>query len=554
VKSVNTIATGKPYDPDDAKDRFAGRAPGRGTERLKTLFKGRSMMKKNISRAFTFCWLSLGVVAVSYAATGTPIQVGTVYNFSQAPQSTVRYQLTVPYPGEFTLKISGWLSTMNWDDDYDRIYIYNDTLAAIGIGAFGTSADPYLFHMFQTDSTGMVFRVGLAGTYYIDVHSGQSYQWGTATGQNYSLVLTAVYCNDVYEPNNDSANATSIDIGQKITAYQWNRQKSGQVSGDEDWYKITIPSPGRLSIQLVNWVGTNDWTADYDRLYVLNGNFKSIGFAGGYQFYSWMMGGGTDSAPVKISMNLTHASTYYLHFHSGAGTGVTPYTLTTSFNPINDPFEPNDTFSTATLISCDSTYNAWEWRSSDSTMNVSGDEDYYYFHAPKAGVYSLTLKNWIGIYDWDADYDRLWVYDSTKAVVGANPYDWMMGKGTPTAITIPAEGKYYLRLHCGNTFSADGYTLVLNSPGLSIKKPSYPGLKNTFEITSTIKVELAQPGYTTLKVYDVSGREVATLLSRTLSAGSHVVALDPSRFSNKIFFFKLESGAFKQIKKASFLL
>lgn len=209
--------------------------------------------KKLLLIAFSF--YALWFVSINSIVAQTLIQVGTTYNFSQNPQTTARYQLTVPYPGELTIQIGNWLSTYNWSLDFDRIYIYNDTLASIGIGAFGSSGDPFLFHMFQGPN-GLVFRVGQAGTYYIDVHSGQPENWGNATSQSYSLTVNAAYCNDIYEPNNDIINATPITVGQVVTAYQWRKVKNDTVWGDEDWYKIQTNSPGVLTIQLTDWVGT----------------------------------------------------------------------------------------------------------------------------------------------------------------------------------------------------------------------------------------------------------------------------------------------------------
>jgi len=410
--------------------------------------------------------------------------------------------------------------------------------------------------MFQGDSAGLVFRVGQAGTYYIDVHSGQPYQWGTATSQSYTMIVTATYCNDIHEPNDDMNHATAISIGQKITAYQWRMVKNNTVSGDEDWYKIQTNFPGRLTIQLVNWVDTYDWSADYDRLYVYNGSGQSIGFAGGNPFYAWMMGGGTDSTPVTISMNLGHAGPYYLRFHSGAGTSTIPYSFTTSFTSANDPFEPNDSLSIATRISFDTVYQAYEWRSLDSTMNVAGDEDCYYFLAPEPGEYNLTLNNWTAIDNWDADYDRLWVYDSSKAVVGANPYAWMMGSA-PIQINIPSAGKYYIRLHCGNIYSLTPYTLELTSPVTNVKEKGDVPLKydleqnypNPFNPATTFSFSLPSQSFVSLKVFDLLGREVSTIVSGELQAGSYTRQWNAAAFASGVYFYRLTAGSFVQTKK-----
>jgi hypothetical protein len=490
------------------------------------------------------------------AAAQTTIQVGTIYNFSQSPQSTARYQLNIQSPGEFTIHINNWLSTYDWGDDFDRIYIYNDSTKPIGRNDLSSGSDPFLFHMFQDTTNRLTFRVGLAGVYYINVHSGQVKDWGTATSQSYSLVVNALYCNDIYEPNNDIAHATPISIGQKISAFQWRGVNTVQVWGDEDWYKIQLNSPGKLTIQLVKWIGTYNWSADFDRLYVYNGNGQSIGSSGGYPFYSWMMGGGTDSVPVSISMNLSHAGTYYLQFHSGNGTNTIPYSLTTSLIPMNDPFEPNEEFLIAKPIALDTTNYACEWRSVDSSMNVAGDEDYYYFTASQSGSYILTLKNWIGIYNWGADYDRLWVYDANKNVIGPNPYNWMMGGGVPMTINIPSPGVYYIRLHCGSTYSIDGYTFKLTSPSVGINDkyeipheysllPNYP---NPFNPSTTIKYALPGLSNVQLTVYDIMGREVKMLVTGNQATGYKEVVWDGrnnngTEVSSGIYIYHLKASS-----------
>jgi len=60
-------------------------------------------------------------------------------------------------------------------------------------------------------------------------------------------------------------------------------------------------------------------------------------------------------------------------------------------------------------------------------MNVYDDEDFYYFFAGDAGEYSLTLDGWIPIFNWGANYDRLYIWDADENPVGASPYGWMMG-------------------------------------------------------------------------------------------------------------------------------
>ncbi len=52
-----------------------------------------------------------------------------------------------------------------------------------------------------------------------------------------------------------------------------------------------------------------------------------------------------------------------------------------------------------------------------------------------------------------------------------------------------------------------------------------------------------------LKVYDVLGREVATLVDAYQSAGNYQVTFNGSRLSSGIYFYKINAGNYKYIRK-----
>ncbi|KAA3613055.1 MAG: DUF4397 domain-containing protein [Calditrichaeota bacterium] len=70
-------------------------------------------------------------------------------------------------------------------------------------------------------------------------------------------------------------------------------------------------------------------------------------------------------------------------------------------------------------------------------------------------------------------------------------------------------------------------------------KQNYP---NPFNPSTTINFNLVSNQKTTLKVYDISGREVAELLSDNLSAGSYSINFDASNLSSGIYFYSLQTG------------
>ncbi|MFH1279537.1 MAG: T9SS type A sorting domain-containing protein [Candidatus Eisenbacteria bacterium] len=65
---------------------------------------------------------------------------------------------------------------------------------------------------------------------------------------------------------------------------------------------------------------------------------------------------------------------------------------------------------------------------------------------------------------------------------------------------------------------------------------------NPFNPTTTIPFSIAKEGRVSLKVYDLSGREVATLVDRELPAGSHEVVLRADRLASGVYFYRLRSG------------
>ncbi|MCB0745934.1 MAG: T9SS type A sorting domain-containing protein [Ignavibacteriae bacterium] len=84
---------------------------------------------------------------------------------------------------------------------------------------------------------------------------------------------------------------------------------------------------------------------------------------------------------------------------------------------------------------------------------------------------------------------------------------------------------------------------------------NYP---NPFNPSTTIKYaipSLANDNLRTvlLKVYDILGNEVTTLVNEIKSPGNYEVQFDASNFSNGVYYYKLSSGNFVQVKKMMLL-
>jgi flagellar hook assembly protein FlgD len=80
------------------------------------------------------------------------------------------------------------------------------------------------------------------------------------------------------------------------------------------------------------------------------------------------------------------------------------------------------------------------------------------------------------------------------------------------------------------------------------------GGPNPFSARTEIAFELAEAAHTTLTVYDVMGRKVATLVDRPMPSGPHAVAWNGhsdqgSKLASGVYFYRLSAGDVSQTKR-----
>lgn len=68
---------------------------------------------------------------------------------------------------------------------------------------------------------------------------------------------------------------------------------------------------------------------------------------------------------------------------------------------------------------------------------------------------------------------------------------------------------------------------------------NYP---NPFNPTTNIEFAINEPGQVSLKVYDLTGREVASLVNSRMSAGEHTVTFDASNLSSGVYIYILQTN------------
>jgi len=84
---------------------------------------------------------------------------------------------------------------------------------------------------------------------------------------------------------------------------------------------------------------------------------------------------------------------------------------------------------------------------------------------------------------------------------------------------------------------------------------NYP---NPFNPETTINYSLKENSKVSLKIYNIKGQKIKTLIDKSISAGNHTVVWDGKDENNQpvgsgIYFYKLKSGNYQQIKKMMML-
>lgn len=85
-----------------------------------------------------------------------------------------------------------------------------------------------------------------------------------------------------------------------------------------------------------------------------------------------------------------------------------------------------------------------------------------------------------------------------------------------------------------------------NSPSRFILRQNFP---NPFNPSTTIRFELPFSGLVSLKIYDVLGNEIVTLVNEELSADKHEVTFSSNRLSSGIYFYQIKAGKYLETKK-----
>ena len=75
---------------------------------------------------------------------------------------------------------------------------------------------------------------------------------------------------------------------------------------------------------------------------------------------------------------------------------------------------------------------------------------------------------------------------------------------------------------------------------------NYP---NPFNPVTNLEFGISDLGFVSLKVFDILGKEIATLVNEKLNPGNYKVEFDGSGLTSGVYFYRIEAGEFVDTKR-----
>ncbi|MFZ5432151.1 MAG: T9SS type A sorting domain-containing protein [Calditrichota bacterium] len=131
--------------------------------------------------------------------------------------------------------------------------------------------------------------------------------------------------------------------------------------------------------------------------------------------------------------------------------------------------------------------------------------------------------------------------------VAGNTYSWTeenLDNGTNYVYTLIAVDVNGNRSELGtvNATPAENAALIT-------EYALYQNYPNPFNPTTQIRFDLVESGFVSLKVYNLMGQSVATLVNGTMTAGQHTVAFDAANLPSGLYLYRVEVNGFAAEKK-----
>ena len=116
--------------------------------------------------------------------------------------------------------------------------------------------------------------------------------------------------------------------------------------------------------------------------------------------------------------------------------------------------------------------------------------------------------------------------------------------------TSPARSVQMILIEEGTQhIHVDDSVLVGTDPLMAGSFKLYPNYPNPVNSTTLISYQLRENAFVTLKIFDINGREITTLVNQSQNEGYQSVQFNASDLPGGVYFYRLEAGNYNDIKK-----
>lgn len=354
----------------------------------------------------------------------------------------------------------------------------------------------------------------------------------------------------IYDPVSDSVQIRGAFNGWSDSEAEKSRMTQDFLNPNV--WTINIPfsqvevGSSQLYKFYVDKSDTNDsWTDGYERPVFAGGNNRSVAFAGtenqdaGHLYYDgihpdWVIEEGT-TVEITFNVDMTPATDPNLQaaeqlFNPASDSlwwinEQPAFTRLMGWEDVNEMrvlqlTDPDgDMVFSGTLVVEGPAFNAFEYRygyTKPGTTEFLDEADPLGTHAFRARFISQTG----GPRTFDSPYNAptdTWTFENDKS---------SQSESGPVGLTSVKE--------------IDGL------PNTYSLEQNYP---NPFNPTTKIRFSVPQSGIVTLKVFNILGQEVSTLINKELKAGTFEADFNAAGFSSGVYFYTLSTGNFNVTKK-----
>lgn len=502
----------------------------------------------NIDEAFAVVTDGAGNIYVTGSSTGsgTNLDYATVkYNSAGQEQWAARYNgpanfidiaNAIAVDGSGNVYVTGLSAGITSLSDYATVKYNSAGQQQWAVRYNGPANGTDEAFSIAVDGSGNVYVTGqsLSGSNYdyatIKYNSAGQQQWASRyNGPQSSIDNAAVVRVDgsgnVYVTGSSTGSGSGLDYAtikyNSAGAQQWAVRYNGTNNGDDVPSSMELDAAGNIYVT----GGSSGSTSSNDYLTI---KYNS---AGQEQWNARYNGTGNDN-DVASGLAVSTAGNVYVTGSSIGQGSATDY-ATVMYNSLGQQQwasrynGPNNTSDDATALAVDLSGFVYVTGSS----NAGGTNLDY-----------LTLKyNSAGQQLWEQRYNG-----------PANGIDAAL------SICIDAAGNVFVTgTSQGNNSSSDyatlSYSVTTGIEPVSGEIPDtyrlYDNYPNPFNPVTTIKFDVPVQSFTSLVIYDVTGKTVRTLVNQDLSAGRYNYSFDASGLASGVYLYKIIAGDFNNVRK-----